>query len=336
MPSVITSIIGGIQGASAAHHAASELQKGYTQAGQTVTGAVQQVNPEILAAAKQAGIDLTGAAQTAGTGATTAAATAGTGATTAASKFADLLSPYMQGGNQAMGQLTAGIAPGGQFNQPFTAQMMGQYSPAYQFQLQQGQQAAQRAAAAQGLTGSGGTMKALNRYAQDYSNTAFGSAANLYNTQQTNAFNRLSTLASGGQQAAGLAGEAGQQAAEYAGTLGTQAAQYAGNLNTGATQWAGAQNIGATNLASSNTLSGASYLANTQMGAAGAQAQGDLGAAAQWNNMLGGIGAAGNSLLMAGMGGAPGTTSGWSFSNMGQNLWGQPGGGKRYGNFGTA
>jgi hypothetical protein len=320
MPSIITSILGGIQGASASHDAAAALQTGYKQAGQTVTGAVQQVNPDILAAAKQAGIDLTGAAQTAGTGATTAAQTAGTGATGAASQFANLLSPYMQGGNAAMGQLTAGIAPGGQFSQPFTASMMGQYSPAYQFQLQQGQQAAQRAAAAQGLTGSGGTMKALNRYSQDYANTAFGSAANLYNTQQTNAFNRLATLASGGQAAAGMAGQAGQQAAEYAGTLGSQAAQYAGTLGTGAAQWAGAQNIGATNLASSNTLSGANYLANTQIGAQQALAQGDLGAAAQWNNMLGGLGQAGNAIALGGM--SP-TGGPWSWGNIGTNIWGR-------------
>ena len=257
MASLITSIIGGIQGASAAHNAANELQKGYNQAGQTVTNAVNQVNPDILAAAKQAGVDVTGAAQTAATGATTAAQAAGAGATTAAGQMANLMSPYMQGGNQAMGQLSAGIAPGGQFSQPFTASMMAQYSPAYQFQLQQGQQAAQRAAAAGGMTGSGGTMKSLNRYAQDYAGTAFKGAADIYNTQQTNAFDRLSKLADYGQTAATTAGKAGQEAAEYGGTLNTAAAEYGGTLNTGAAQWKGAQNIGATNLASSNTLSGA-------------------------------------------------------------------------------
>ena len=64
--------------------------------------------------------------------------------------------PYLQSGYSALGQLnylqgigtpgkyqTASSAPEGGFgslNQPFTAQYMKQYSPAYQFQLQQGQQ----------------------------------------------------------------------------------------------------------------------------------------------------------------------------------------------------
>lgn len=391
MPSLVTSIIGGVQGASASHHAADYLMSGYSTAGKTVTDAVNQVNPEILAtaakagagvtdAATAAGTGVTNAAQTAGTGATTAAATAGagatdaaraagtgavsaaqtagTGATDAAGKLMDLLSPYIQGGAGAMGQLTAGMAPGGSLSLPFTADMMAKYSPAYQFQLQQGQQAAQRAAAAGGLTGSGGTMKALNRYAQDYSGTAFTNAANLYNQQQQLQFNRLQTLAGMGQTAATTGGQAGQQAAEYAGTLGTQAAQYAGtmgteaaqyagnlgtqaaqyagnlgygaaqyagNLGYGAAQYAGNADIAARNLAASNTMSGANYLANTQINSAMAHAQGDLGAAGQWNNMLNGVGSAANAALFGGLGAG----GGWSFSNFGKNLWG-PGGGSGY------
>jgi hypothetical protein len=225
--------------------------------------------------------------------------------------LSDLLNPYISAGSTAAGQLTDAA-------KPFTASMMAQYSPAYQFQLQQGQQAAARAAAAGGMTGAGGTMKALNRYAQDYAGTAFGNASNLYNQN----FNRLSTIANMGQGAATTAGQAGIQTAEYAGNAGMQGAEYAGNAGMGAAQYAGNANINARNLASSNTLSAANYLANTQVGARQAQAQGDLGAAAQWNNMLGGIGSAANSVAMAGMG--PG---GFSFGNIGKNLWGSGGGG---------
>lgn len=102
-------------------------------------------------------------------------------------------------------------------------------------------------------------------------------------------------------------------AAEYAGTAGLNAAQYSGTAN-----------INARDLASSNTLSGANYLANTKINAAQAHAQGDLGAAAGWNQMLGGIGQAGNTILMAGM--DPTGGFGWSPSNIGKNLWGKPGG----------
>jgi hypothetical protein len=307
MPSLVTSIIGGIQGASASHHAAEKLQKGYTEAGETVTGAVKQVNPEILATAAQAGKDVTGAAET-----------AGAGVTGAAGDLMKLLQPYISGGGAAMTNLTEGMAPGGSLTQPFTASMMAQYSPAFQFQLQQGQQAAQRAAAAGGLTGAGGTMRSLNRYAQEYAGTGFERAANLYNTQQQAQFNRLQTLANMGQTAATTGGTAGMAAAEYAGNAGMRG-----------TEWAGGADINARNTAASNTLAGAGYLANTQVDAQKALAQGDLGAASQWNNMLGGIGAAGNTIAMAGFPAAGG--GGWNIGNIGKNLgsiWsgGQPSG----------
>jgi hypothetical protein len=345
-PSLVTSIIGGIQGASAAHDAAAAIQKGYGQAGQTVTQAAQQVNPDILTTAQQAGQGVTQAAATGAQGATTAAATGGTAATTAAQaggtaattaagQLSTMLNPYISGGSAAMNQLSADLAPGGSLTTPFTASMMAQYSPAYQFQLQQGTQAAQRAAAAAGVTGSGGTAKALQRYTQDYANTAFSSAANLYNQQQQAIYGRLSGVAGMGQTAATTAGTAGigaaeyagtlgENAAQYAGTLGENAAQYAGTLGTGAAQYAGTANINARDLASQNTLSAANYLANTQVGAQQAIAQGDLGAASQWNNMLGGIGSAANSVAMMGFG-APvgaggGAGGGWSLSNIGPNF----------------
>src|SRR5215471_7258476 len=182
MPSLVTSIIDGIQGASASHHAANYMQQGYKQAGETVNKAVEQVNPEILQAAKEAGEGVTTAADTAGRGMTTAASAAGSGATTAADKLATLLDPYMSAGATAAGQL-------GDASKPFTADMMAKYSPAYQFQLQQGQQAAARAAAAAGVGGSGGTMKSMQRYAQDYAGTAFKNASDIYNQN----FQRLAT-----------------------------------------------------------------------------------------------------------------------------------------------
>ena len=211
-----------------------------------------------------------------------------------------------------MEQLMSGMAPGGALSQPFTASMMAQYSPAYQFQLQQGKQAAAQQAVASGMGDSGGFSKALSRYNQDYANTAFGSAANLYNQQQANQFNRLAALAGAGQTAATTAGQAGIGAAEYAGTAGMQGAQ-----------WAGGANIGARNLAASNTLSGANYLANTQIEAQKALGQGDLGAASAWNSMLGSIGKAGDQLIAGGWG--PG--GGWSLGRGLGSMLGKPQGG---------
>jgi hypothetical protein len=311
MPSLVTSVIGGIQGASASHHAADYLQQGYKQAGQTVNDAVSQVNPDILKTAADAGAGVSTAANTAGQGMTTAAGAAGTGATTAAERLTGMLDPYISMGSTAAGQL-------GDASKPFTADMMAKYSPAYQFQLQQGLQGAARAAAAGGMTGSGGTMKSLSRYAQDYAGTAFKNANDIYNQN----FSRLATLADMGRGAATTAGQAGLQASEYAGTAGMQGAEYAGNAGMRGAEYAGNANINARNLASSNTLSGANYLANTQIGSQQARASGDLGAASAWNGMLGGIGAAANTAVMGGFG----ADGGWSFSNIGKNIgssWGK-------------
>lgn len=272
----------------------------------------------------QAGQGVTGAAATGAAGATQAAATGGAGAVSAADRLSSLLNPYISGGASAMDQLSAAMGPGGSLTTPFTADMMAKYSPAYQFQLQQGTQAAQRAAAAQGLTGSGGTAKALQRYTQDYAGTAFGRANDIYSQQQRDIYNRLSGVAGMGQTAATEAGKTGVQAAEYAGTLGEEAAKYAGTLGTGAAQWAGAENINARNLTAQNTLSAANYLANTQVGGQQAIAQGDLGAASSWNNMLSGIGSAANSAVMGGLGSM---ASGGSFMSGALNPFGLGGGG---------
>ena len=316
MPSLVTSIIGGFQGASAAHNAAGALQKGYGQAGTTVTNAVNQVNPGIIDTAATAGQGVTTAAGAAGTGATTAAGTGAAGATSAADTLTGYLSPYMTAGSTAAAGLTAA-------SQPFTASMMSQYSPAYQLQLQQGQQAAARQASAMGVTGSGGTAKALQQYAQNYSGTAFSNAANIYNQN----FQRLATVAGMGQSAATTAGQAGLQAAEYGGTLGENAAQYAGTAGMTGAEYAGNADINAENLTAQNTLSGAGYLANTQIGAQQALAQGDLGAASAWNGMLGGIGSAANTLALGGLGTNASGGLSWSPSNLATNLWGGGSGG---------
>lgn len=74
-----------------------------------------------------------------------------------------------------------------------------QQDPGYQFQLQQGQQAIDRAGAAGGV--SGGSLKSLQSYSQGLANQDYQQAYQNYNTNQTNQFNRLSTLAGYGQNA---------------------------------------------------------------------------------------------------------------------------------------
>jgi hypothetical protein len=118
---------------------------------------------------------------------------------------------------------------------------MGEVSadPGFAFRLQEGLKAIQRSAAAKGTALSGGTLKALERYGQDYSSNEYGNAynrtrsafendrnfnegqyasaygraageysnaQNTFYTNQNNQFNRLQALSNAGQNAAGAYG----------------------------------------------------------------------------------------------------------------------------------
>ena len=161
--------------------------------------------------------------------------------------------PWLAAGTGALSQLTAGTAPGGslvapygqtyQAPAPFTAPTGVDESndPGYQFRLAQGNQAIQRAAAAGGGAFSGGTLKALSRYGQDYASNeyqnvynraltgyntntqtglnSFLTNFNAYNTGQGNTYNRLASLAGMGQTATGQLGQLGQSSAANIGNL---------------------------------------------------------------------------------------------------------------------
>jgi hypothetical protein len=176
--------------------------------------------------------------------------------------------PYLNSGYGALAQLNylqgigtpgtaggGGVAPTassspaggyGSLNQPFTAAYMQQYSPAYQFQLQQGQQGVlNQDATSQGAL-SGAAMKDLISYNQNYANTAYNNAFSQYQTQQNNTYSRLSGVAQLGQAAASqqaqsgtaLAGQAAQSAtnvgvAQAGGTVGAANA-LGGGINNAA------------------------------------------------------------------------------------------------------
>jgi hypothetical protein len=161
--------------------------------------------------------------------------------------------PWLAAGGTALSALTSGTAPGGslvtpygatyQTPAPFTAPTGVDESndPGYAFRLAQGNQAIQRAAAASGGAFSGGTLKALSRYGQDYASNeyqnvynraltgyntnvntglnAFNTQFNAYNTSQGNTFNRLASLAGMGQTATGQLGQLGQSSAANIGNL---------------------------------------------------------------------------------------------------------------------
>lgn len=137
------------------------------------------------------------------------------------------------------------------FNKTFGAEDMKTLDPGYDFRMQEGQKALERSAAARGGLQSGGTLKALTNYSQDYASNEFNNAFNRFNTNQNNRFNRLASIAGIGQTATGQTAQAGQ-------------AYATGAANTAV----GAANAGAANsIAQGNiwgsTLSGLSGVGNS-------------------------------------------------------------------------
>jgi hypothetical protein len=143
--------------------------------------------------------------------------------------------PYRTVGADAANSLNAGLQdgsltaayPGGDFH--FDGVNL-QNDPAYNFDLQQGQQAVQRSAAAQGGLVSGGALKDLNDYTQGYASNqfqqsysnalaAYQQSYNQFEGQQANKFNRLSSAAGLGQNAVTMTAASGQNAAANAANI---------------------------------------------------------------------------------------------------------------------
>jgi len=109
-------------------------------------------------------------------------------------------------------------------------------APNYDFMLQQGQMANQRAANVGGGALSGNTLQGLNKYTQDYAGNAYQNAFTNYQTQRNNIYNTLAGIAGIGQT--------GQTATNTAATNATNAATQLG-VGSAAAQAAGT--IGSTN-----------------------------------------------------------------------------------------
>lgn len=121
------------------------------------------------------------------------------------------LAPFREAGYDALKDIRAGQAPGGDFNRDFTLADF-QQDPGYQFRMDQGTQALERSAAARGGLLNGGTLKALSRYGQDFASGEYSNAYNRFNADRDRRFNRLATVAGVGQTATNSTAAAGSQA----------------------------------------------------------------------------------------------------------------------------
>lgn len=118
------------------------------------------------------------------------------------------LQPYSQMGLNAQQQLSGNLAEG--FNPgDLTA------DPGYQFRLQQGLDAQQKALAAQGLGGSGQAIKAATEYGQGMAATEYGNAYDRW-LQQNSQLGSLGSQGMGAAQAlGGIYGDTGNVQAAY-------------------------------------------------------------------------------------------------------------------------
>lgn len=143
--------------------------------------------------------------------------------------------PWRQAGVTALGQLGTGTADGGRFNRSFSMSDFTQ-DPGYQFRLQEGQKALERAGAAKGMTLSGAQSKALQSYGQGMASQEYGNAYNRWNQDQSTQFNRLASMAGLGQTANAANQASGTNAANNIG----QNQLATGNAN--AAGWIGGTN----------------------------------------------------------------------------------------------
>jgi hypothetical protein len=236
--------------------------------------------------------------------------------------------PFLQAGQAAIGNIAQEVAPGGwavtpydkKFNAPapfsFTAADF-QQDPAYQFNLQQGQQAIQRSAAAQGGALNAGTLKDLSTYTQgmagnewqnaygnafntyqaNYSNalTNYQNAYNVWSNNQNNSFNRQAAVAGIGQTSAGQLASSGAAAAGLNAQTNLAGAAGAGNYLSQAGVAGSAGIMGLTNAftnannAGWNALNYSSYgknAAGINNAMAGADDAFSGGSAADWGSAL--------------------------------------------------
>lgn len=125
---------------------------------------------------------------------------------------ADLL-PYNTAGQDALKQLQ----DANYYADPIVMnQAELEKTPGYQFNLTQGLKAVQNAAAARGLGVSGAALKGASAFATSLADNTYQNQFNNANINKTNAYNRLQTIVSGGQNAAAQTGNAGTAAANTA------------------------------------------------------------------------------------------------------------------------
>ena len=170
-----------------------------------------------------AGVNLFGGFATAN-----AAKKAGKAQQQAAQQAAANFRPYSQLGDYSAGQLQGRLNNNALLGNFTMADL--ENDPGYQFELQEGNQAIDRAAGSRGGRYSGATLKALQRFGQGLASTRFNEAYNRDNTDKTRTYNMLSGGVNAGQGAQGTVGNflSNAGAAQASGDVGANNAIWQG------------------------------------------------------------------------------------------------------------
>jgi hypothetical protein len=139
--------------------------------------------------------------------------------------------PYLQAGQNAVGEMTALTQPGsGMMHQFNASDLNANMAPNYAFQLAQGQGALTNQMSTMGGIG-GNAMKGMQDYTQNTAAGAYQQAFSNYYSGQSNIFNRLASIAGLGQTSANVGSQVGAQTGNsMANTTTGGAAAAAGGL----------------------------------------------------------------------------------------------------------
>jgi len=183
-----------------------------------------------------------------------------------------ILNPFIQGGQQAYGQLVNAL-PSLTAPMNMTQQQLEQ-TPGYQFQLSQGLEANQNQASARGLGISGAAMKGADAYTTGLASSTYQTQLQNYLAQNQQAYGILSGTAGigagAGQTLAGIGSSLGQS--EGASALETGLAGATATQNTGA--GLGSLQASYGSAVGQNIMNAAQAAAGASTGAANATAQG--------------------------------------------------------------
>ncbi len=285
-----TSLLGGITGASAAKKAAAAQAASAAAAAKEVRQAAVDVNPQII----NAGANASDLALRAGGHAEDTAATAAGGVRGAAVTANNLLNPYTASGSKANDVLSSGLAPGGQFNaQPKLSDL--QIDPSFDFIRKNMETDLNRAAAARGVSNSGGTLKDLTNYEEGSLSKQYQQAFENFQNNRQNNFSDVNAIAGRGAAVAGQQGSNTLNAEGQAGGF----LQHGADVNVGTGEFAGNASQHAADLTANNTLTAAERAGEYTTQQGNAQASGTVGAANAFNGALQGIGSAAGGALGA-------------------------------------